>query len=128
MEARDAGDAERWDIAISRSSIKGGLIPAHCCCEGSLESSWSKILVQAALAASSADRTDAAAEILTVIRTATHHEASALLAWDPVSGAHAPLAAFDYEPHTVMALGDRYALSPEHQSLQRSHARGGRRW
>jgi DNA-binding CsgD family transcriptional regulator len=87
-----------------------------------LESSWSQILVQAALAAGSADRTDAAAEILTVIRTATHHEASALLAWDPVSGAHSPLAAFDYEAHTVVALGDRYASSPEHQSLQRSHA------
>ena len=95
---------------------------AHSCCEVRLESSWSQILVQAALAAGSADRTDAAAEILTVIRTATHHEASALLAWDPVSGAHSPLAAFDYEPHTVVALGDRYASSPEHQSLQRSHA------
>jgi hypothetical protein len=33
MEAGDAGDAERWDIAVSRSSIKTGVVPAHCCCE-----------------------------------------------------------------------------------------------
>ncbi|MEO7018066.1 MAG: LuxR C-terminal-related transcriptional regulator [Leifsonia sp.] len=81
-----------------------------------------RVLAEAAYVAG-ADRGSAVAQdVLALTAAVTHHDASALLVWDPLGGRHVPVMATGYTAETVSGLGDRYATTPEHALLLKLHS------
>lgn len=58
-----------------------------------------------------------AKDVLALAEPVTHHDAVALIAWDPVAGTHREAAAVGYSADALTGLGDRYAATPEHRQL-----------
>jgi DNA-binding CsgD family transcriptional regulator len=76
-----------------------------------------RALAEAAYVAGADHGSAAAHDVLAVTAPITHHDASALVVWDPLSGKHVAVMANGYSPETVSGLGDRYAKTPEHARL-----------
>lgn len=83
-----------------------------------METQHTRALVEAAYAAGSRDRTGAAGEVLAILRSATHFDASAILRWDPVARTHRTMAAEGYAIQTLADLGDKYSSSLEHRAVR----------
>lgn len=56
-------------------------------------------------------------EVLALAEPVTHHDAIALIVWDPAAGTHRDAAALGYSAGTLTGLGDRYAATQEHRRL-----------
>lgn len=83
-----------------------------------MEAQHTRALVEAAYAAGSRDRTGAAGQVLAVLKSATHFDASAVLSWDPVARTHRTMAAEGYALQTLDGLGDKYSSSAEHRAVR----------
>lgn len=83
-----------------------------------MEPSHTRVLVEAAYAAGAGDRREAAMTVLSLLEPVTHHDAGALMLWDPMARAHRALAVVTYGDETVAALGDRYAASAENRLVR----------
>ncbi|WP_405772927.1 LuxR C-terminal-related transcriptional regulator [Streptomyces sp. NBC_01538] len=83
-----------------------------------MEPSHTRVLVEAAYAAGADDRREAAMTVLRLLEPVTHHDAGALILWDPMTRAHRALAVVTYGDETVAALGDRYAASAENRLVR----------
>ncbi|MDW4910651.1 LuxR C-terminal-related transcriptional regulator [Streptomyces sp. ADMS] len=86
-----------------------------------MKPSHTRVLAEAAYAAGARDRHEAAMTVLRLLEPVTHHDAGALLLWDPAARAHRVLAAVTYGDETVAALGDRYAASAENRPVRERH-------
>jgi DNA-binding CsgD family transcriptional regulator len=86
-----------------------------------MEPSHTRVLVEAAYAAGAGDRREAATTVLRLLEPVTHHDAGALMLWDPMARVHSALAAVTYGDETVAALGDRYAASAENRLVRERH-------
>ena len=58
-----------------------------------------------------------AEEVLALAEPVTHHDAIALIVWDPAAGTHREAAAVGYSADALTGLGDRYAATEEHRQL-----------
>jgi len=76
-----------------------------------------RALAEAAYVAGADHGSSVAQDVLAVTAPITHHDASALMGWDPLSGRHVAVMANGYSAETVSGLGDRYAKTPEHARL-----------
>ncbi|GAQ51408.1 helix-turn-helix transcriptional regulator [Streptomyces acidiscabies] len=86
-----------------------------------MEPSHTRVLVEAAYAAGAGDRHEAAMMVLRLLEPVTHHDAGALMLWNPMAREHRALAAVAYGDETVVALGDRYAASAENRPVRERH-------
>lgn len=82
-----------------------------------MEKRTSQILAEAAYLAGAESGSSVISDVLALTSLVTHHDASAVMLWDPVSGQHRGVAASGYPAQTLAGLGDRYAQSPEHERL-----------
>lgn len=86
-----------------------------------MKPSHTRVLAEAAYAAGAGDRYEAAMTILRLLEPVTHHDAGALMIWDPLDRVHRALGAVAYGDETVSALGDRYAASAENRPVRERH-------
>ncbi|WP_329409585.1 LuxR C-terminal-related transcriptional regulator [Streptomyces sp. NBC_00704] len=86
-----------------------------------MKPSHTRVLAEAAYAAGARDRREAATTVLRLLEPVTHHDAGALMIWDPKDHAHRALAAVTYGDETIAALGDRYASSAENRPVRERH-------
>lgn len=82
----------------------------------------SRILAEAAYLAGAESGGTALSDVLALTSLVTHHDASAVMIWDPELGHHREVSATGYPATTVAGLGDRYAESPEHKQMLQSHS------
>ena len=78
-----------------------------------------RALAECAYAAGSGRRTEAADEILQLLQGITHHDAAAVLAWDPYERTHRVVGNVGYSESTLKGLGDLYAQSEPHERMRR---------
>lgn len=76
-----------------------------------------KLIAEAAYIAGAELGSAGAQDVLSVTAPVTHHDACALVVWDPSTGEHVPVMAAGYSQETLSGLGDRYAHTPEHARL-----------
>lgn len=77
-----------------------------------------RALADAAYAAGSGVDSSVAQTVLALTEPVTHHDASALMIWDPTTGTHRDASAVGYSSATLTGLGDRYAATPEYRRLR----------
>ncbi len=77
-----------------------------------------RVLADAAYVAGGAQGVSAVRDVLALTARVTHHEAAALIVWDPLRGRHRDLLSEGYSLETLVGLGDRYAASPEHRRMR----------
>ncbi|MEO7121753.1 MAG: LuxR C-terminal-related transcriptional regulator [Lacisediminihabitans sp.] len=76
------------------------------------------VLADAAYAAGAGFDSSVAQTVMALTEPVTHHNASALMIWDPNTGRHREATAFGYSSATLTGLGDRYAATPEYRRLR----------
>ena len=91
---------------------------------GARPSGWcsleeTRALADCAYAAGSGRGSEAAVEVLQLLKTITHHDAAAVLAWDPYERTHRVVGNVGYLESTLTGLGDPYAQSEPHERMRR---------
>jgi DNA-binding CsgD family transcriptional regulator len=87
-----------------------------------LRNHTSRALAEAAYVAGVGSSGTAASSALALATAVTHHDASALMLWDPVTGHHRDVVSVGYSRAALDGLGDRYAATQEHRRLRVSGA------
>jgi DNA-binding CsgD family transcriptional regulator len=85
-----------------------------------LRKQTSLALAEAAYVAGSGSGGTAASSALALATAVTHHDASALMLWDPQLGHHRDVVSFGYSREALDGLGDRYAATTEHRLIRSS--------
>lgn len=94
-----------------------GQPPATARPSGWLSPAEARALADCAYAAGSGRGSEVATEILLALQAVTHHDAAAVLAWDPFEKTHLVVGNVAYGESTLQGLGDRYAGSEAHEQM-----------
>ena len=84
----------------------------------SLSLAEARALAECAFAAGASRGNEAAIEVLRALQAVTHHDAAAVLAWDPFERTHRVVGNLGYDESTLDGLGDRYAESEPHARMR----------
>lgn len=85
---------------------------------GWLSPEEARALADCAFAAGSGRGGEAASDILRALQSLTHHDAAAVLAWDPFERTHRVVGSVGYGEATLEGLGDRYSESDPHERMR----------
>lgn len=80
-----------------------------------------RVLVDCAYVAGSARANEAVVEIFAQLQRVVHHDAAALMAWDPLAGRHVVLGSSRYDTATLIGLGEPYAKTDPYQRMLATH-------